>query len=86
MNHLELTPTFQRLRAHVSEELLRPDIRTFALHEVGGAVKVGGGISRAGDAVVLPKLSLIRAYGATDAAVCAGVIVMSWGALDCTSQ
>ena len=59
------------------------DRHTFALHEVSGAIEVGGGVSRTGDAVVLPKLSLKRARGTADAAVCAGVVVMSWRALDC---
>lgn len=53
------------------------NIHTFALHDVGGAVKVGGGISWAGDAVILTKLHLIRPHGTTDTAVCAGVVVMS---------
>lgn len=59
---------------------------TFALHDVSGAIKVCGGISRAGDTVVLAKLALICAHGTADAAVCAGVVVMSWRTLDCKSQ
>lgn len=70
---------------HVSEALLCTALHTFALHDVSGAIKVGGGVSRAGDAVVLPKLSLIGTRGTADAAVCAGVVVMSWRALDCRS-
>lgn len=59
---------------------------TFALHYVGGAIKVRGGVSRAGDAVILAKLSLECACGTADAAVCAGVVVVSWRALDCKRQ
>lgn len=59
---------------------------TFALHDVSGAVKVGGGVSRAGDTVVLSKLPLVRARWTADAAMCAGVVVMSWRALDCRSH
>lgn len=59
---------------------------TFALHDVSGAVKVGGGVAGAGDAVVLSELPLVRARRAADAAVRAGVVVMSWGALDCRSH
>lgn len=59
---------------------------TFALHDVSGAVEVGGGVSGAGDAVVLSKLALVRARWTADAAMCAGVVVMSWRALDCRSH
>lgn len=59
---------------------------TFALHDVSGAVEVRGGVSRAGDAVVLSKLSLVRARWTADATMCAGVVVMSWRALDCRSH
>lgn len=69
----------------VSEELLCVGIHTFALHDVSGAIEICGGVSRAGDAVVLAKLSLIRARRTADAAVCAGVVVMSRRALDCRS-
>lgn len=55
----------------------RLQLRTFALHDVGGAVKVGGGVSGTGHAVVLPELPLVRARGTADAAVRAGVVVMS---------
>lgn len=59
---------------------------TFALHDVSGAVEVGGGVSGAGHAVVLSKLPLVRARWTADAAMSAGVVVMSWGALDCRSH
>lgn len=59
---------------------------TFALHDVGGAVEVCGCVSWTGDAVVLAKLPLVGASGTADAAVCAGVVVMSWRALDCRGQ
>lgn len=58
---------------------------TFALHDVSGAVEVGGGVSGAGDAIVLSKLPLVRACRTADAAMGAGVVVMSWRALDCRS-
>lgn len=61
-------------------------LRTFALHDVSGAVKVGGGVPGAGHAVVLSELPLVRARRTADAAVCAGVVVMSWRALDCRSH
>lgn len=57
--------------------------RTFALHPVGGAVEVCGCVSRTGHAVVLAKLRLVGASGTADAAVGAGVVVVSWRALDC---
>lgn len=56
---------------------------TFALHDVSGTIKVGGGVSRACHTVVLSKLSLVCAHGTANAAVCAGVVVMSRRALDC---
>lgn len=59
---------------------------TFALHDVSGAVEVGGGVPGAGDAVVLSELPLVGARRTADAAVCAGVVVMSWRALDCRSH
>lgn len=71
---------------YVSKASLCTEIHTFALHDVSGAIKVGGCVSRAGNAVVLPKLSLIRARRTADAAVCAGVVVMPRRALDCRSQ
>lgn len=49
---------------------------TFALGHRGGAVEVGGGVSRTGDAVVLPEVRLVGAHGAADAAVDAGVVVV----------
>ncbi len=81
-----IAAVFHFLCVHASEASPRAHIHTFALHDVSGAIKVGGGVSRAGDAVVLPKLSLIRARGTADAAVCAGVVVMTWRALDCRSR
>lgn len=59
------------------------EIHTFTLHDVSGAIKVSGRVSGAGNAVILSKLSLVRAGWTADAAVCAGVVVMSWRALDC---
>lgn len=45
--------------------------------DVGGAIKVSGGVPRAGDTVVLPKLRLVGSCWAADTAVVAGVVVMS---------
>ena len=59
---------------------------TFTLHDVGGAVKVCSGVSGASCAVVLSKLHLVRSHGTADTTMCACVVVMSWGALDCGSQ
>lgn len=59
---------------------------TFALHDVGGAVEVCGCVSWTGDAVVLAKLPLKGASRTADAAVCAGVVVMSWRTLHCRGQ
>lgn len=70
----------------VLKALLCIVLHTFTLHDVSGAIKVSGCVSRAGNAVVLSKLSLIFAHRAADAAVCASVVVMSWRALDCRSQ
>lgn len=50
---------------------------TFAVGDIGGTIKVSGGVPGAGDAVVLPKLRLVGSCWAADAAVRAGVIVMS---------
>lgn len=50
---------------------------TFALGDIGGTVKVSGGVARAGDAVVLPKLRLVGSCWAADTAVGTGVVVMS---------
>lgn len=44
---------------------------------IGGSVKVSGGVPRAGDAVVLPKLRLVGSCWAADTAVGTGVVVMS---------
>lgn len=61
---------------------LHPSSPTFALGHRGRAVKVGGGVARTGDAVILPKIGLVGAHGAADAAVDARVVVVSRGALD----
>lgn len=50
---------------------------TFAVGDIGGAVKISGGVPRTGDAVVLPKLRLVGSCWAADTAVGAGVVVMS---------
>lgn len=55
---------------------------TFAVGDVGGSVKVSGGVSWTGDTVVLPKLGLVGSRWAADAAVGAGVVVMSRSTVD----
>lgn len=59
-----------------------PSSPTFALGHRGGAVEVGGGVAGTGNAVILPKIGLVGAHGAADAAVDARVVVMPGGALD----
>lgn len=59
-----------------------PSSPTFALGHGGGAIEVGGGVAGTGDAVILPKIGLVGAHGAADAAVDARVVVMPGGALD----
>lgn len=49
---------------------------TFAMGDVGGAIKVGGGVAWTGDAVVLPELRLVGSGRAADTAMSAGVVVM----------
>lgn len=55
---------------------------TFAVEDVGGSIKVSSGVSRTGDAVVLPKVGLVGSRWAADAAVGAGVVVMSRSTVD----
>lgn len=55
---------------------------TFAVGYIGGSVKVCGGVPWTGDAVVLPKLGLVGSCWASDAAVGAGVVVMSRSTVD----
>lgn len=50
---------------------------TFAMRHIGGSIKVSGGVPRTGDAVVLAKLRLVGSSRAANAAVSAGVVVMS---------
>lgn len=50
---------------------------TFAMGDIGGTIKVSGGVAWTGDAVVLPKLRLVGSSRAADTAVGAGVVVMS---------
>lgn len=54
---------------------------TFAVGDVGGTVKVRGGVPGASDAVVLPKLRLVGSGWAADTAVGTGVVVMSRSAV-----
>lgn len=59
---------------------------TFALHDAGGAIKVGGGVSGTAHAVVLTELALERARRTADAAVGAGVVVVTGRTLHCRSK
>lgn len=52
------------------------------MEDVGGSIKVSSGVSRTGDAVVLPKVGLVGSRWAADAAVGAGVVVMSRSTVD----
>lgn len=58
-------------------------ILTFAMCDVGGTIKIGAGVTRTGDAVVLAKLGLIGGHGTADAPVGGGVVVVSWRAVYC---
>lgn len=59
---------------------------TLALRDACGAIEISGGVAGAGNAVVLSELCLIGAYGAADAAVNRGVVVMTRRALDCRER
>lgn len=54
---------------------------TFAVCDIGGAVEVGAGVARAGNAVVLSELGLVGAGRAADAPVGGGVVVVARGAV-----
>ena len=54
---------------------------TFAVRDVGGAIEVGAGTARAGDAVVLAKLGLVGADRAAGAPVGGVVVVVARGAV-----
>lgn len=56
---------------------------TFTVRDVGGAVEVGAGVARAGDAMVLAELGLVGAHGAADAPVGGGVVVVARRAVHC---
>lgn len=56
---------------------------TFAVCDVGGTIKIGAGVARTGDAMVLAKLRLIGAHGTTDAPVGGGIVVVARRAVDC---
>ena len=66
---------------YIIHRLVCPPGRTLALGDVGGAVEVRGGVPRAGYAVVLPELGLVRPGRAADAAVGGGVVVVTWSAV-----
>lgn len=52
-------------------------VLVFTVRDVGGAVEVGAGVARAGDAMVLAELGLVGAHGAADAPVGGGVVVVA---------
>lgn len=56
---------------------------TFAVRDVGRAVKVSAGVARAAEAVALAKLGLVGAHRAADAPVGGRVIVVAGGAVHC---
>lgn len=62
-----------------------PAEHTFTLRHGGGAIEVGGGVARTGNAVVLAEVRLVGAHGAADAAMDARVVVVARGALNCGS-
>lgn len=62
--------------------LLRATL-TFAVCDVGGPIKIGAGVARAGDTMVLAKLGLIGAHRTADAPVGGGVVVVAGGAVHC---
>lgn len=59
---------------------------TFALRDACGPIKVSGGVSRTGDAVILPELCLIGPHWAANTAVDGGVVVMTWRTLNCREE
>lgn len=61
-------------------------ILTLALRDTCGTIKISGGISRTGDAVVLFKLCLIGPHRAADTAVYCGVVVMTWRTINCREK
>lgn len=62
--------------------LLRATL-TFAVSDVGGPIKIGAGVARTGDTMVLAKLGLIGAHRTADAPVGGGVVVVAGGAVHC---
>lgn len=54
--------------------------------DIGSSIKIRGGVSRAGDAVVLSELGLVRTSRTTNAAVRGGIIMMSGGTMNCTDR
>lgn len=76
--HLPLQPSL-----HSQLPALGGAAPTFAVRDVGRAVKVSAGVARAADAVVLAKLGLVGAHRAADAPVGGRVIVVAGGAVHC---
>lgn len=56
---------------------------TFAVRDIGGAIKICTGVARAGDAVVLTKLRLVCSHRAPDTSVCCGVVIVSRRTVNC---
>lgn len=56
---------------------------TFAVCDIGGPIKIGAGVARTGDAVVLAKLRLIGAHRTADAPVGGGIVVVARRAVHC---
>lgn len=59
---------------------------TFTLCYVGGAVKVGGSIARAGNTIIFSKFRLVCSQWATDTSVCGGVVEMPRRTLNCEEK
>lgn len=59
---------------------------TLALGHTGGAIKVSAGVSWTAGAEVLTEVRLIGPHGTADTTMDAGVVVVSWGALDCRQR
>lgn len=56
-------------------------VLVLAVCDVGGTIKIGAGVARTGDAMVLAKLGLIGAHGTADTPVGGGIVVVSGRAM-----
>lgn len=51
--------------------------------DIGGTIKIGAGVARTGDAMVLAKLGLIGTHRTSDAPVGSGIVVVAGRAVYC---